>query len=276
MHIVRSSQAPESISGQCHWFVISGNSIVVPVGSTSEVAPWVLTPNEKLPFELSSSEYLGCEGENHYFVADLVAELPETSEYELVNLRSAYKLISFDEFRLAGYAMELVHWMRNFRFCGKCGTPTERLPQDRGKRCPSCGLISFPRICPAIIVAITKGDKILLAHNSNFPENQYSTLAGFVDPGESAEDAVRREVMEEVGITVKNIQYVTSQPWPFPDSLMLGYSAEYDSGEITPDLVEIIDGRWFSKEDLKEVIIPSKQAVARHLIEHVLGDIDRE
>ena len=129
-------------------------------------------------------------------------------------------------------------------------------------------IVSFPRISPAIIVLVERDGKALLARSPRFKEGLFSTLAGFVEPGETLEDAVRREVKEEAGIDVKNIRYFGSQPWPFPDSLMVGFTAEYAGGEIKIDDNEILDARWFSAEDMPE--IPGKISIARALIDYFL------
>ncbi len=270
--ITRSTAVATNLEGPIHRIVFSPKGVLVHSHATDELS---LFENES-PVELHFEEYLGHEKGIHYNAGFSNADYSEDSRFRLVNLRGSYKSIPADLFRIAGYASEVISWRRNFQFCGACGTKTERVPHERAMKCTSCGLMAYPRISPAIIVAITKGDSILLAHNIHFPENQYSTLAGFIDPGESAEEAVDREIFEEVGIKVKNIRYVSSQPWPFPDSLMLGYTAEYDAGEIVPDGVEITDARWFTKEDLVNVTIPGKQAVARTLIETVFGPIDRD
>ena len=123
----------------------------------------------------------------------------------------------------------------------------------------------FPRLAPAVIVAVTKGDKILLAHSSEWRGKLYSVLAGFVEPGETFEECVEREIMEEVGIKVKNIRYFGSRPWPFPHSLMVGFTAEYESGEITIDQVEITDAQWFTSDNLP--LVPGKISIARQLID---------
>jgi NAD+ diphosphatase len=136
------------------------------------------------------------------------------------------------------------------------------------KQCPQCGFVSFPRISPAIIVLVEHDGKALLARSPRFKEGLFSTLAGFVEPGETLENAVRREVKEEAGINVKNIRYFGSQPWPFPDSLMIGFTAEYACGEITVDNNEILDARWFSADNMPE--IPGKISISRALIDWFL------
>jgi NAD+ diphosphatase len=139
------------------------------------------------------------------------------------------------------------------------------LEGQRAKQCPQCKLVNYPRLSPSIIVAVRRGNELLLARSPRFPAGMYSVLAGFVEPGETLEQAVEREVQEEVGLTVKNICYFGSQPWPFPNSLMIGYRAEYAGGEIQIDRVEIEDAGWYTAEHLPA--IPSRISIARQLIE---------
>ena len=162
-------------------------------------------------------------------------------------------------------ARQLLWWDRRHRFCGVCGTSTVEVVEERARRCPKCSAMYFPVASPAIIVAVTRGDELLLAHNRNFRAGMFSLLAGFVDPGETLEQAVAREVREEVGIEVGDIRYVTSQPWPFPNSLMLGFRAHYVSGELEVDGKEIEQANWYRKDGLPD--IPRVGTVARQLIE---------
>lgn len=166
---------------------------------------------------------------------------------------------------VAGRAVQLVDWARTHRFCGRCGTPTEVAPGERAMRCPSCNHTAFPRLAPAIITLITRGDEALLARGVTFRAPMYSTLAGFVEAGESMEDAVHREVLEEVGVHIKNVRYWGSQPWPFPHSLMLGFHCEWASGEINIDPKEIVDAQWFHRDSLPN--IPPRISIARKLID---------
>jgi NAD+ diphosphatase len=167
---------------------------------------------------------------------------------------------------LAGRAVQLVEWARTHRFCGRCGTPTEAVPKERARRCPACGLLAFPRLSPAVIALIERDDgRALLGRNARFPAPMWSCLAGFVEPGETLEAAVRREVKEEVGIDVGDVAYWGSQPWPFPNSLMLGFQGRYAGGEIECDGVEIAEAGWFSPDDLPQ--IPPKLSIARWLID---------
>jgi NAD+ diphosphatase len=162
-------------------------------------------------------------------------------------------------------ARELQAWQSRSRFCGCCGTPTVVVTDERARKCPSCNALFFPTISPAVIVAVTRGDQILLAHNRNFRPGMFSLLAGFVDPGETLEQAAIREVREEVGIEIGALRYVTSQPWPFPNSLMLGFRAQHERGEIFVDGKEIEQAGWYSRDALPE--IPRVGTVARLIID---------
>lgn len=162
-------------------------------------------------------------------------------------------------------ARQLLWWDQRHQFCGVCGTPTIEMAEERARRCPKCSAVFFPVASPAIIVAVTRGEELLLAHNRNFRAGMFSLLAGFVDPGETLEQAVVREVREEVGIDVDDLRYVTSQPWPFPNSLMLGFRARYVAGEIKVDGKEIEQAGWYARNAMPEV--PRAGTVARLLID---------
>lgn len=185
----------------------------------------------------------------------------------LKDLRTMLGQVEEDLFLLAGRAFQIVNWNRMNAFCGKCGNPTEVKQNELAKLCPRCDSVYYPRISPAVIVAVVRDNKILLAHNKNFRSNWYSVIAGFVEPGETFENCVTREVMEEVGIKVKNIKYFSSQPWPFPDSLMVGFIAEYESGEIVVDGTEIDAADWYGADNLPPR--PSNNTIAGRLIESV-------
>ena len=183
-------------------------------------------------------------------------------------LRRLYTRLDEDFFNLAGRAIQLVDWYRDHRFCGRCRTPTEDHDTERSKRCPECGLTCYPRLSPAVIVLVEDGDRILLARSAHFPPGMYSTLAGFVEPGETLEQTVVREIEEEVGVLVGDIRYFGSQPWPFPNSLMIGFTARYVSGEIALHDDEIEDAAWFTAENLP--IVPPRISIARALIDSFL------
>ena len=186
--------------------------------------------------------YLGMLGDEACWAVD-VPHGEDPSAGAAVDLYSFYGRTTEAEWAVAGRAVQLAEWARTHRFCGRCATPTEQSTNDRSMKCPSCGLLAFPRLSPAIITLVRKGEQALLARGVNFRAPMYSALAGFVEPGESLEQCVAREVKEEVGIDVTNIRYVSSQPWPFPNSLMLGFEADWAGGEIVCDPVEILADR---------------------------------
>jgi NAD+ diphosphatase len=194
------------------------------------------------------------------------AEPPAGASFQ--GLRRLWGALDEEVWKLAGRAVQLVEWDRNHRFCGRCATPTERQPGELSRTCPQCGLQHFPRISPAVIVRIESGDRLLLARSPHFAPGVYSTIAGFVEPGESLEDTVRREVREEVGVTVTNIRYFGSQPWPFPNSLMIGFVADYESGELALQPGEIEDAGWFTVDTLP--LLPSSFSIARSLIDEFI------
>jgi NAD+ diphosphatase len=185
--------------------------------------------------------------------------------YEMRGVRELFGRIDENLVWVAGRAGQFVHWHRNHRYCGRCGAPTSDHPLERAKLCPGCGLLNHPRVSPAIIVAVVRGRRLLLAHAHRFPSKFYSVLAGFAEPGETLEECVQREVFEEVGLRVKNIRYFGSQPWPFPDSLMVAFTAEHAEGEIRANPLEISDAGWYAADGLPE--IPPPISIARRLID---------
>lgn len=199
------------------------------------------------------------------YVAELSQDAVAPEGMSFYDLRRLLGKIPDDLFFLAGKAYQIMHWDRTHQYCSQCGAQTENKIDERAKLCPSCGFVNYPRISPAMIVAITRGREILLAKGSRFQADFYSVLAGFVESGETFEECVQREVEEEVGLKVKNIKYFGSQPWPFPDSLMVGFTAEYDSGDVNMDKREILDAGWFTADQLP--LIPSTGSIARRLID---------
>lgn len=189
-------------------------------------------------------------------------------------LRQLYTRLDDAFFHVAGRAVQIVDWDRTHQFCGRCGSPVESLPTERAKKCPACGLTNFPRLSPAIIIAVVRhtaeGPRLLLARNHRFPAGRYSVIAGFVEPGESLEECAQREVMEEVGITIQNVRYFASQPWPFPNSLMLGFTAEYAGGEFALEEAEIAEAGWFAPDAMPQ--LPPPPSIARRLIDWFLQE----
>jgi NAD+ diphosphatase len=172
---------------------------------------------------------------------------------------------------IAMRAVQMLEWDRTHRFCGACATPTELARGERAKRCPSCGLTVYPRISPAMMVLVTRGRQLLLGRGVNFPPGRYSALAGFLEAGETIEEAVAREVREEVNVEVTNLRYFGSQSWPFPNSLMIAFQAEYAGGDMRPDPAELADAQWFDVEALPQ--LPPRISIARALIESALAQM---
>lgn len=190
----------------------------------------------------------------HFDISFEVVEVVEPDQlsepYVWLSLRASLEALYPQAFSLLVRAHQILTWDRNHRYCGRCGVETRANQMRFERQCPSCHLLFYPRISPSIIVAITKGDEILLARQASFAAGVYALIAGFVEVGETLEQTVEREVFEEVGLTVKNIRYVDSQPWPFPDSLMIGFTAEYAGGEITLRDGELEKAGWYGVDNL--------------------------
>jgi NAD+ diphosphatase len=224
---------------------------------------------EGLEVPAAATHYLGRLETLDCYAVDVEADAAPPEGMSFSPLRPLWTRLDEHEFALAGRALQIVEWHRTHRFCGSCGAPTELAEGERAMRCPECHLLAFPRVSPAIIVRVTRGDEILLAQGRRFPGVMYSVLAGFVEPGESLEQCVHREIGEEVGIEVENVRYFGSQPWPFPHSLMVGFTADYVSGELTPDPEEIADAGWYRADTMPP--IPPSLSIARKLIDDWLA-----
>lgn len=183
-------------------------------------------------------------------------------------LRSLFGVMDDGLVAVAGRAFQIADWDRTHRYCGVCATETERDSKERSRRCPTCGHTAYPRISPAMMCLVKRGREILLARNVNFPAGRYSALAGFLEAGESVENAIHREVEEEVGIRVSNLRYFASQSWPFPHSLMIAFTAEYAGGELRPNGHEIAEADWFDRDHLPQ--LPPRISIARALIDDTL------
>ena len=189
--------------------------------------------------------------------------------YEMCPLRQSYYKLPYPLYLKAGKCAELLYWDRNTKFCGVCGGQMH-FHTDISKRCEMCGKEVWPQLATAVIVLIRRGDEILLARGRNFRSDFYGLIAGFVETGETLEEAVKREVMEETGLTIKNIRYFDSQPWPYPSGLMVGFIADYESGDIHVQREELQKAGWFNRTNLPK--LPEKLSIARRLIDHWLGE----
>lgn len=268
-------ESPEARSPLAWWFAFAADRLIVREDGDS-IEPPLVAEIEELELAPESRHYLGSLDGRDCWAVDLGTDpaqvLPEG--WSARQLRGMYGRIDDDLFALAGRAVQVVEWGRNHRFCGRCGAATESLQGERAKRCPACGLTTYPRLSPAVIVQVTRDDRILLARNANFPAAFYSVLAGFVEPGESLEGTVRREIREEVGIEVGEIRYFGSQPWPFPNSLMIGFTARWVANEIAVDRRELAAADWFTADALPK--IPPPPSIARRLIDDFISRSTRD
>ncbi|MDX3225730.1 NAD(+) diphosphatase [Streptomyces sp. ME19-01-6] len=261
-------------------FVVSGGQALVddaPDGCTE----LVMTPSFEAPPTENHRYFLGTDQDGVRYFALQKDALPGRMDQSArpAGLREAGALLSARDAGLLAHAVALENWQRLHRFCSRCGERTVIAAAGHIRRCPACGAEHYPRTDPAVIMLVTDDqDRALLGRQMHWPEGRFSTLAGFVEPGESIEQAVVREVAEEAGVTIGEVEYVASQPWPFPSSLMLGFMARATSSRIQVDGEEIHEARWFSRDELRaafksgEVLPPSGISIAARLIELWYGE----
>jgi len=254
---------PEGANERSAWFVFRGDQLLVRVDGDSARLPNWADLSDVAGYD--TRHYLGRLDGVDCFTVELEGTSEPPPDMAFEGLRALFGRLPEDHFSVAGRAVQVVLWDRTHRFCGRCGEPTVRLEAERARRCPRCGLLSFPRVSPAVIVRVERDDAILLGRNVAFQEGMYSCLAGFVEPGEELEETVAREVYEEASIVVRDVRYFASQPWPFPHSLMVGFVAQYAGGEIRVDPTELADAGWFTRDTLPR--LPSKMSIARKLID---------
>jgi NAD+ diphosphatase len=262
--LIPSVEAPPKKLEPAWWFLFMSDKMIVAEADEKISVPCFTNPAE-LGLEPIREWYLGTLAGRHCYCAEVSETYSVPPKMAFRGLRYLYGRLEEFLHRIAMKAVHILDWDRTARYCGYCGMETIRSRGMIAKECPCCELLIFPRISPAVIVLVEKENKVLLARVKRFTSELYSVLAGFVEPGETLEEAVQREIEEEVGIKVKNIRYFGSQPWPFPDSLMIGFTAEYESGEIKIDEAEIVNAGWFDPERLP--IIPGKMSIARKLID---------
>lgn len=247
-----------------YWFVFNKGDILL---QRSENGTYTIPSGDEPPVQIPEGSnvldtgYMDDGTETKSFSIDY---LPSDEHYELCGLRQSFYKLSLPLYLKAGKCNELLYWFRHTQYCGVCGAKME-MSSSISKRCPNCGNTSWPQLATAIIVLINRGDDLLLVHARNFKTDFYGCIAGFVETGESLEEAVKREVMEETQLTIKNLRYFKSQPWPYPCGLMVGFFAEYESGELKLQDSELAKGGWFNKNALPT--IPEKLSLARMLID---------
>ncbi len=263
-----SAILPDGAASLAWWFIFAQNRLLVAVPGQQPAAIGRRSP-EQLGLLPVFTRYLGRYAAADCYVAELPGDALAPLETEFRDLRSLFGVLPEDHFCLAGRAIQIVHWYREHRYCGRCGTAMVDRRTELARKCPNCTFTSYPRLSPAVIMSVIRDDRILLARAPRFPPGMYSTLAGFVEPGETLEEAVSREVREEVAIEISNIEYVASQPWPFPHSVMIGFTATYAGGEIRVDGEELEDAGWFSAAELPA--LPSKISISRFLIDNFVN-----
>jgi NAD+ diphosphatase len=274
-------------SGEGHWFAFCGDKLLVELGPLDKPSDdprfrarpaWARLPlreNHNSLYEGSlRTLYLGRLNGTDCWAAECSPDTPAPAGATWEGLRPLFSVLDDDHFALAGRALQLLQWDRDHQFCGRCGTKTEPKREERVRVCPACKLSAYPRVAPAVMALVRKQHQILLARSPHFPPGMYSALAGFVEPGESLEQCLAREVAEEVGVRIGATRYFASQPWPFPHSLMIAFVCEYASGELKPQAGEIEEANWFDLLQLPK--LPSKISIARRLIDAVCQELGRE
>ena len=278
--------APAAAGAGAHWFVFKGDRLLVELGPPSarpsddpRVAgrpSWARLPlqksNNMLWFEPDRTLYLGRLGGADCWAAEAPADAaPPPGGMAWESLRALFSVLDDAHFALAGRAIQLLDWDRSHRYCGRCATPTEAKSGERARACPACGYAAYPRIAPAVMALVRREGELLLARGPHFPPGMYSALAGFVEAGETLEQCVAREVEEEVGVRVSRTRYFSSQPWPFPNSLMIAFVCDWLCGEIRPQAGEIEAANWFKVLHLPK--LPSRISIARRLIDAVTSEM---
>ena len=254
---------PDTLPENAWWVYLRGDEVAFRQSPTP-AAVFPGTPGNAR-ITLQDRLYLGCRDTIPCYAGLLDPESLVPPGWQFVKVRDLFTLVPDEELAIAAFATRMIDFDRKTRFCGRCGSRTHPSATERAKQCINCGLVTYPRLSPAVIVLVRNGDSILLARSPRFAPGMYSVIAGFVEPGEDLEHAVAREVCEETGIAVRNIRYFGSEPWPFPDSLMVGFTADYAGGEIAIDNNEIESAFWADRDHLPR--IPEQLSISRALID---------
>lgn len=267
--------APDTASDNGLWFIFHRGNLLV---YNEHAAPMLPLPADVLSggidIDRGAARFVGMLGDMPVWAARAASpQAPRGHAFE--NMRALFNRLPDDMLAIGGRAVQMLEFDRTHHFCGACGTPTEIHEGGRSRKCPACGETYYPKVSPAMMVLIKRdlptGRELLLARSARFQRGMYSALAGFVEPSESIEECIHREALEEVGVKVRNLRYFSSQGWPFPNSLMIAYVADYDSGEIVPQEGEIEDARWFGLDELPG--LPHRLSIARRLVNSVIGEV---
>lgn len=231
-----------------HWYIFQADKLLL-MNHHNEPF-WVPEILSHLKLSFIRQHHLGLFNQINCYCAELDSEATLPTEVQAIGLRQVFTILDISWYTAAVKAYSILNWDRNHQFCGRCGQYTVHKPGAFERVCPSCHLALYPRISPSIIVRIRKGDQILMARSPHFRPGAYGLIAGFVEAGENVEETVHREVKEEVGITITNLKYFGSQAWPFPDALMIAFTADYLAGELVLDAHEIEDANWYTYNNI--------------------------
>jgi len=265
MNFIQAVQSPTNVNPETAlWLVLYRSQLLVKkTPEKTEIPTWAEI--QHCAAQIERQHYLGTKDGQHCYVVELghIQNIPQTLQFYA--LRELFNDLSDEQFLVAGTGIQVINWDKNHQYCGRCGVKMQTAQSERAKRCPRCHLVNYPRISPAMIVIITRGEEVLLSRSPHFRPEVYSVQAGFVEAGESVEQTVEREIMEEVGLKVKNIRYFGSQQWPFPSSLMLAFTAEYESGELQINHDELEDGGWYHFSQLPKS--PTQKSIAWKMLQ---------
>ena len=255
------------------WFIICGRKILVKTDRDRVEIPAMKSLTD-IGLKPLREHYVGAVRGQDCFAAEISEDARIPENMKLYGTRGMFHHVDKVVFKTVLKALHIIEWDKNDLYCSRCASKMEAKKDERAKICIQCGNIRYPRLSPAVIVLVSRGDKILLARSPRFEEELYSVLAGFVEPGETLEDTVKREIKEEVGIDVGEIRYFGSQHWPFPDSLMIAFTAKYAGGEISIDESEIVRAAWFDYRQLPA--IPGKLSIAREMIDWFIAEREND
>ncbi len=270
-------------AGDGHWFAFCGDKLLVELGPLEKPSDdprfrarpaWARLSRTRMDSQPERTLYLGRLRGVDCWAAQFAADAAAPAGCAWEGLRPLFSVLDDDHFALAGRALQLLEWDRTHQFCGRCGARTEAKREERVRVCPACKLSAYPRVAPAVMALVRRQNEILLARSPHFPPGMYSALAGFVEPGESLEQCLAREVAEEVGVKIGATRYFASQSWPFPHSLMIAFVCEYAGGALKPQEGEIEEAKWFDLLHLPK--LPSKISIARKLIDSVCQEIEEQ
>ena len=261
---------PAEVAGTALWFAFRGGAMLIAQGAGAAALPTCKSLRGH-GITTADGHYLGTLDEQHCFTCELAADVPLPAGFELKSLRSLLFIFDDTLTGIAGRAFQIKEWDRTHRYCGSCGAPTAALVKERARQCTPCSLLFYPRISPVVMVLVTRGRDLLLTRKAGYVAGRYTVIAGFVEAGETLEEAVARETLEEANVAVTNIRYFGCQPWPFPHALVMAFHAEYAAGDAQADGVELEEARWFSCDRLPD--LPEPVHVSRKLIDAAVTNL---